>query len=578
MPDKQLLRLLGEDKRYIYRAVAWMLTGSLCSIGFTACLCYGLHLLLTDAKASFYPLPFVLGAVCGAVRFLATTRAAAVRDRLGRSVKKSLRTQLYAKLLRLGVRETKTVKMAGLTQLATEGIEQLDLYYSSYLPQFFYAMLSPLLLFGICVFINWRVAAVLLACVPLIPVSIVAVSRFAKRIFAKYWGKYTAMGDVFLDSVQGLKELKLFRADARRQAYMNENAEEFRKITMKVLVMQLASVTIMDLVAFGGAGIGAALAVAGTQNGGGIAAALFLVLVAAEFFLPLRAFGSAFHVAMNGVSAGRMMLTLLEEPEPAWGEAQPCGGRLELEDVHFSYAPGRETLHGVSAVFPERGMTAIVGESGCGKTTAAKLLTGALRPGSGRVLLDGKPVESLDRQAYYASLAHVSCETFLFHDTIRANFLLANPHAAEEEMWRALALVRLDGLVRERGGLDFVLNEDAADISGGQKQRLALAVNLTAPKRIYIFDEATGNIDAESEGIIMEVIRSLSTFAGVTVITHRLANVAAADSILYMEDGRICERGDHASLMAQGGRYAALFCAQRELEQGYLELIKEAQA
>ena len=345
-----------------------MLMGSLCSIGFTACLCYGLHLLLIDAKASLYLLPFGLGAVC-----------AAVRDRLGRSVKKSLRAQLYAKLLRLGVRETKTVKLAGLTQLATEGIEQLDLYYSSYLPQFFYAMLSPLLLFGICVFLNWRVAA--------------------------------------------------------------------------------------------------------------------------EFFLPLRAFGSAFHVAMNGISAGRMMLTLLEEAEPAWGKVQPCGGRLELEDVHFSYAPGRETLHGVSAVFPERGMTAIVGESGCGKTTVAKLLTGALRPGSGRALLDGKPVESLDRQAYYASLAHVSCETFLFHDTIRANFLLANPHAAEEEMWRALALVRLDGLVRERGGLDFLLNEDAADISGGQKQRLALAVNLTATKRIYIFDEATGNIDAESEGI-----------------------------------------------------------------------------
>ena len=230
MPDKQLLRLLGEDKRYIYRAVLRMLTGSLCSIGFTACLCYGLQLLFVGAKASFYPLPFVLGAVCAAVRFLATIRAAAVRDRLGRSVKKSLRAQLYAKLLRLGVRETKTVKMAGLTQLATEGIEQLDLYYFFYLPQFFYAMLSPLLLFGICVFLNWRVAA--------------------------------------------------------------------------------------------------------------------------EFFLPLRAFGSAFHVAMNGISAGRMMLTLLEEAEPAWGKVQPCGGRLELEDVHFSYAPGRETLHGVSAVFP----------------------------------------------------------------------------------------------------------------------------------------------------------------------------------------------------------------------------------
>lgn len=576
MPDKQLLRLLGGDRRYIYRAVAWMLTGSLSSIGFTACLCYGLHLLLVGARASAYFLPLVLGLVCTAARFLSTIRAAAARDNLGRRVKKSLRAQLYAKLLRLGVRETKTVKMAGLTQLATEGIEQLDLYYSSYLPQFFYAMLSPLFLFGICVLINWRVAVVLLACVPLIPMSIIAVSRFAKRVFAKYWGKYAAMGDVFLDSVQGLKELKLFRADARQQSYMNENAEAFRKITMKVLVMQLASVTIMDLVAFGGAGVGAALAVAGTQGGGGIAAALFLVLVAAEFFLPLRAFGSAFHVAMNGVSAGRMMLALLEETEPSWGGGQPCGGKLKLENVSFAYEQGRETLHGVSAVFPARGMTAIVGESGCGKTTVAKLLTGALRPCSGRVLLDGSPVEGLDRQAYYAALAHVSCETFIFHDTLRANFLLANPHAAEDAMWRALSLVRLDGFVRERGGLDFVLNEDAADISGGQKQRLALAVNLTAPKRIYIFDEATGNIDAESERIIMEVVRSLSAAAGVTVITHRLANVMAADNILYMEGGRICEQGDHAALMAQRGRYTALFNAQRELEQGYLDLVKEA--
>ena len=576
MPDKQLLRLLGGDRRYIYRAVAWMLTGSLCSIGFTACLCYALHMLLAGTQVSAYLFPLAFGAVCAAVRFLSTVRAAAARDRLGRSVKKSLRARLYAKLVRLGVREAETVKLAGLTQLATEGIEQLDLYYSSYLPQFFYAMLSPLLLFGICVLINWRVAVVLLACVPLIPMSIIMVSRFAKRVFAKYWGEYTAMGDVFLDSVQGLKELKLFRADARQQAYKNENAEAFRRITMKVLVMQLASVTIMDLVAFGGAGAGAALAVAGTQGGGGIAAALFLVLVAAEFFLPLRAFGSAFHVAMNGVSAGRMMLALLEETEPSWGGGQPRGGKLELENVSFSYEQGRETLHGVSAVFPARGMTAIVGESGCGKTTVAKLLTGALRPCSGRVLLDGSPVEGLDRQAYYAALAHVSCETFIFHDTMRANFLLANPHATEDEMWRALTLVRLDGLVRERGGLDSVVSEDAADISGGQKQRLALAVNLTARKRIYIFDEATGNIDAESERIIMEVVRSLSAAAGVTVITHRLANVVAADNILYMEGGRICEQGGHAALMDRAGRYAALFNAQRELEQGYLDLVKEA--
>ena len=579
MIKTRLVGLLSHAKKYIVYTILWQWAALLSQViaVFTVAdllerVVYG-AVTAAAVKRTIFTLAIVV-----VIRFFCERMGARSSYLACVDVKRILREKIYEKMLKIGASYSEQVSSSEVVQVSTEGVEQLETYFGKYLPQLFYSLLAPLTLFAILCRVSLKASMVLLICVPLIPVSIVAVSRFAKRIFARYWGKYTAMGDVFLDSVQGLKELKLFRADARRQAYMNENAGEFRKITMKVLVMQLASVTIMDLVAFGGAGIGAALAVSGTQNGGGIAAALFLVLVAAEFFLPLRAFGSAFHVAMNGVSAGRMMLTLLEEPEPAWGKVQPCGGRLELEDVHFSYAPGRETLHGVSAVFPGRGMTAIVGESGCGKTTAAKLLTGALRPGSGRVLLDGKPVESLDRQAYYASLAHVSCETFLFHDTICANFLLANPHAAEEEMWRALALVRLDGLVRERGGLDFVLNEDAADISGGQKQRLALAVNLTATKRIYIFDEATGNIDAESEGIIMEVIRSLSTFAGVTVITHRLANVATADSILYMEDGRICEQGDHASLMARGGRYAALFCAQRELEQGYLELIKEAQA
>ena len=543
MPDKQLLRLLGEDKRYIYRAVAWMLTGSLSSIGFTACLCYGLHLLLIDARTSFYLLPFALGAVCAAVRFLATTRAAAVRDRLGRSVKKNLRAQLYAKLLRLGVRETKTVKMAGLTQLATEGIEQLDLYYSSYLPQFFYAMLSPLLLFGICVFLNWRVAAVLLACVPLIPVSIVAVSRFAKRIFAKYWGKYTAMGDVFLDSVQGLKELKLFRADARRQAYMNENAEQFRKITMKVLVMQLASVTIMDLVAFGGAGVGAALAVTGTQNGGGIAAALFLVLVAAEFFLPLRAFGSAFHVAMNGVSAGRMMLTLLEEPEPAWGKVQPCGGRLELEDVHFSYAPGRETLHGVSAVFPERGMTAVVGESGCGKSTLLKLLLRFWERSGGQIRYNGTDIDEINTESLYRNVTMVSQSTYLFDATIAENLRVAKPDASDEELMAALRMASAEELVQ---ALPQGLNTPAGLLGGrlsmGERQRIGLARAFLSGCPLILLDEPTSNVDSINEGVILRALLKHKQGKTIILVSHRASTMAVADRVYKMENGQMEEQ------------------------------------
>lgn len=419
----------------------------------------------------------------------------------------------------------------------------MDLYYSAYLPQFFYAMLSPLLLFGICVFLNWCVAAVLLACVPLIPVSIVAVSRFAKRIFAKYWGQYTAMGDVFLDSVQGLKELKLFCADARRQAYMNENAEEFRKITMKVLVMQLASVTIMDLVAFGGAGIGAALAVSGTQNGGGIAAALFLVLVAAEFFLPLRAFGSAFHVAMNGVSAGRMMLTLLEEPEPAWGKVQPCGGRLELEDVHFSYEQGRETLHGVSAVFPERGMTAIVGESGCGKSTLLKLLLRFWERSGGQIRYNGTDIDEINTESLYQNVTMVSQSTYLFDATIAENLRIAKPDATDEELMAALRMASAEELVQ---ALPEGLNTPAGLLGGrlsmGERQRIGLARAFLSGCPLILLDEPTSNVDSINEGVILRALLKHKQGRTILLVSHRASTMAVADRVYKMENGQMEEQ------------------------------------
>lgn len=574
MIDKQLMELLGSDKKYIFRAVGWMLVGSCCNIGVTACLCFCIHLAIGGAAGSAYGYPLLIALGCILLRFLSTVRAGVLKDTLGRNVKKSLRAKLYAKLLVLGTGSTGSIKPAGLTQLATEGIEQMDLYYSSYLPQFFYAMLTPVILFIICVSINWKVAVVLLLCVPLIPVSIVAVSKFAKKIFAKYWGKYTSMGDVFLDSVQGLKDLKIYRADERQHAYMNESAEEFRKITMKVLVMQLASVTIMDLVAYGGAGLGITFALMGAAGGENIAQALFLILIAAEFFLPLRAFGSAFHVAMNGASAGRTMMELLKAEEPVWGEKIPEQTELALQDVSFSYDGQRQALQHVSMKFADKGMTALVGESGCGKTTVAKLITGIIRAGEGKVLLGGTELAQYDRAAYYGRLAYVSFENHLFHDTVRENFLLANPDATDEEMRQALKQVRLLSLIEEKGGLDAVVSEDAENFSGGQKQRLALAVNLTKKKAIYLFDEATGNIDTESEDIIMEVIRELSRSACVIVISHRLANVVKADRIYFMVSGEVKETGTHEELMKADKGYAALFRTQKELEEGYLTLAK----
>ncbi len=573
MIDKGLLRLLGSNKKYIFRTVVFMVMGLFANLGITASICFAIWKLMNDAKGAEYIVPAVCAAVCIVLRYVASRITGDLKDLIGRTVKKDLRERTYNKIVKLGVRSTDGMSIAGLTQVAMEGVEQLDLYYSSYIPQFFYAMLAPFILFFVTIGIDWRVSLVLLACVPLIPVSIVAVSKYAKKIFAKYWGKYTSMGDSFLDSVQGLKELKIFRADAMQHVKMNESAEEFRKITMKVLVMQLASTTIMDLVAYGGAGIGIAVAVTGVVNRGlSPVAALFLILVAVDFFLPLRAFGSAFHVAMNGASAGKKILFLLKQPDPIWGKEEPDNTELSLRNVTFSYDGERDVLKNVSMVFPDNGMTAIVGESGCGKSTVVNMLFGALRPKEGQVMAGGKSLESLSREAYYSKLAVVSYNTYIFNETVRANFMLAKQAVTDEEMYNALKLVNLDGFIHENGGLDKVITEDANNISGGQKQRLALAVNLVANKDIYIFDEATSNIDIESEAIITGNIKALSAKKSVIVISHRLANVVPADRIYYMESGEVKETGTHEALMKQNGGYAKLYLTQKQLEEGYTEV------
>ena len=573
MIDKELLKLLGGNKKYIFYTVGFMVLGLFANLTVTASICQTIYLLSQEVKLSEYITPAICGIVGIIVRYTASRITGNLKDLLGRKAKKDLREQTYNKIVKLGVRSTDGMSIAGLTQVAMEGIEQLDLYYSSYIPQFFYAMLAPILLFGVTVGIDWRVALVLLCCVPLIPVSIIAVSKYAKKIFAKYWGKYTSMGDSFLDSVQGLRELKIFRADGAQHIKMNENAEEFRKITMKVLVMQLASTTIMDMVAYGGAGVGIAFAVSGVVSRGlSPVAALFLILVAVDFFLPLRAFGSAFHVAMNGASAGRKILSLLNQPDPVWGTENVTDTELKLDNVTFSYDGERDVLKNVSLTFPKNNMTAIVGESGCGKSTIVNLLFGALRPNEGEITVGGKKLESLSREAYYSKLAVVSYNTYIFNTTVRENFKLAKNDATDEAIFTALEKVNLKQFIIDNGGLDKEITEDANNISGGQKQRLALAVNLVADKEIYIFDEATSNIDIESEAIIMRNIKALSERKSVIVISHRLENVVPADCIYFMENGEVRESGTHADLMSRNGGYAALYTAQKRLENGYAEV------
>ena len=578
MIDKKLLALLGHNKKYIFYAVGLMIVGLFANLAITASICYAIQYAAeytsSGSNAQGFILPAVIVIIAMAIRYVTSRSIGDLKDTLGRNVKKDLRQKIYDKIIKLGVRTTDNMSMAGLTQLSMEGVEQLDLYYSAYIPQFFYAMIAPIILFIVTVRINWAVALVLLACVPLIPMSIIAVSRYAKKIFAKYWGKYTSMGDSFLDSVQGLKELKIFQADAAQNIKMNETSEEFRKITMKVLVMQLASTTIMDMVAYGGAGLGIALTIHAVVNGSLSAyAALFLILVAVDFFLPLRAFGSAFHIAMNGASAGNKILSLLAQPDPVWGSETVDGTDITVKDVTFSYDGKRDVLKHASMNFGSTGMCAIVGESGSGKSTVVNLLLGAYHPQQGSILVGNKPLETLSRESYYSHISVVSYNTYIFNETIRQNFMLAKDNVTDEEIYSALKKVNLYDFIIDNGGLDKVVTEDAANISGGQKQRLALAINLVANKDIYIFDEATSNIDIESEAIIMNNIKELSKEKSVIVISHRLANVIAADTIYYIEDGEVKEHGNHTELMNMHEGYAKLYTTQKKLEEGYTEVI-----
>ena len=578
MIDKKLLALLGHNKKYIFYAVGLMIVGLFANLAITASICYAIQYAAeytsSGSNAQGFILPAVIVIIAMAIRYVTSRMIGDLKDTLGRNVKKDLRQKIYDKIIKLGVRTTDNMSMAGLTQLSMEGVEQLDLYYSAYIPQFFYAMIAPIILFIVTVRINWAVALVLLACVPLIPMSIIAVSRYAKKIFAKYWGKYTSMGDSFLDSVQGLKELKIFQADAAQNIKMNETSEEFRKITMKVLVMQLASTTIMDMVAYGGAGLGIALTIHAVVNGSLSAyAALFLILVAVDFFLPLRAFGSAFHIAMNGASAGNKILSLLAQPDPVWGSESIDNTEIKVKDVTFSYDGKRDVLKHASMNFGSTGMCAIVGESGSGKSTVVNLLLGAYHPQQGSILVGNKPLETLSRESYYSHISVVSYNTYIFNATIRQNFMLAKDNVTDEEIYSALKKVNLYDFIIDNGGLDKVITEDAANISGGQKQRLALAINLVANKDIYIFDEATSNIDIESEAIIMNNIKELSKEKSVIVISHRLANVIAADTIYYIEDGEVKEYGTHNELMNMHEGYAKLYTTQKKLEEGYTEVI-----
>ena len=568
MINKRLIGAVPESKKYIAGNVALQWCSLLANIAMMSA--------ITELLAALYSgnvtqqrliitAAVTLAAV--AVRYGCTVGASRMGYLSSKAVKKTLRGAIYDKLLRLGASYSEQVKTSEVVQVAVEGVDQLETYFGAYLPQFFYAMLAPLTLFVVLCFVSVPAAAVLLICVPLIPAAIAAVQKWAKKLLSKYWGQYTALGDTFLENLQGLTTLKIYQADDFKNDEMNAEAEKFRKITMKVLTMQLNSITIMDLIAYGGAALGVIMAATQLRAGKiDLAGALLIILLAADFFIPMRQLGSFFHIAMNGMAASDKIFRLLDLPEPEQGGVSCPEGSIVCRDLRFSYEPEREILHGVDLTIPQGKFVSLVGESGCGKSTVSAILMGRNRGYTGSVTVGGAELRDISERSLMENITYVSHQSYLFKGTVRDNLLMGRSDARDDELWQALDQVNLADFLRSEAGLDTRLTERGENLSGGQRQRLALARALLHDSPVYIFDEATSNIDVESENDIMAQIHALAGRKTVLLISHRLANVTASDEIYVLDRGNIVQHGTHDALLQQGGAYAALWSAQQALE------------
>lgn len=571
MIKTNLINQVSQSKKYIALTVLAQWVKLVANVVMMFCIANMIGRLASGERPQIRAVLLLAGAgICVLLaRYFCSMAAARTSFLASAEVKKVLRGKLYNKLTRLGASYHEKVSTSEIVQVFVEGVDQLELYFGKYLPQFFYSVLAPVTLFAILVFVSWQAAVVLLVCVPLIPLSIVAVQKIAKRLLSKYWGVYVDLGDTFLENIQGLTTLKIYQADERRNVQMNEKAEEFRRITMKVLTMQLNSVTVMDIIAYGGAAIGVIISVSQVAAGTiSLAQAFLIIMLAADFFLPLRMLGSFFHVAMNGMAASDKLFRILEMDEPEQGtKTIPAGSSaVAFRDVSFSYDQKRPILQNVDVQIPSGAFAAVVGKSGCGKSTMASLLSGLVKGYTGSITVGGVPVREISEENLMQIITVVTHNSYIFSGTVRENLQMAAPDASEERMVSALKQVRLWPFLEEQQGLETVLSEQGANFSGGQRQRLALARAILHDTPIYIFDEATSNIDAESENDIMQVIRSMRGKKTVLLISHRLENVVCADEIYVLSSGKIVQRGTHSVLMQKQGPYAEMYNTQFSLE------------
>ena len=569
MIKTRLVGLLSHAKKYIVYTILWQWLALLSQViavfsiaGLLEKVIYGS---VTSESVKRTVLTLILVVV---IRFFCERMGARSSYLACVDVKRILREKIYEKMLKLGASYREQVSSSEVVQVSTEGVEQLETYFGKYLPQLFYSLIAPVTLFVILCRVSLKASVVLLICVPLIPISIVVVQKIARKLLNKYWSIYTGLGDSFLENLQGLTTLKIYQADQQKADEMDAESQRFRQITMKVLTMQLNSTSVMDIVAYGGAAIGMAVAVTEFLHGNlNLSGTLCIVLLSSEFFLPLRLLGSFFHIAMNGMAASDKIFRFLELPEaPKKAAKFPKNAEIVCENLRFSYEADREILKGIDLRIPRETFVAIAGESGCGKSTVASILMGRNRGYKGTIRIGDIELSDISESSLMQNITYISHNSYLFKGTIRENLLMGNPDATEDEMWAVLEQTNLAAFLRSEEGLDTKLAEKASNLSGGQCQRLALARALLHDSPVYIFDEATSNIDVESENDIMEQILLLARKKSVLLISHRLANITKADVIYAMEQGEVKECGTHKELLKKNGLYQKMWTTQQRLE------------
>lgn len=582
MINKRLINEMGDTKKYIKLQVFLQWIALLCNIVMVFTLTSLLQKAINGGvETSEIIKTAVIFIVVMAIRHTVMYKESVCSGESSKVVKSKLRHMIYEKLLKIGDKYQGKFSTSEILQVSAEGVEQLEIYFSKYLPQLFYSLLAPMTLFVLVSFMSLKTAFVLFICVPLIPISIIRIQKFAKKLLAKYWGSYVQLGDHFLDNMQGLTTLKVYQSDKFKNEEMNVDAENFRRITMKVLTMQLNSVTLMDLIAYGGSALGVVFASLEFAQGNiEFSQALAIILLSAEFFIPLRLLGSFFHIAMNGMAASEKMFRLIDMEEDSNVEKEYSNNVKEVsvdkntedkiyisgENIEFGYEEGKNVIKGISFEIPKNSFVSIVGESGCGKSTLASILMGYNKINSGKLSIKNRNAEEISTDEKMKLMTMVSFQNYLFKGTVRENLLMGRDDIKDDKLLDALKSVNLYEFFSTLEGLDTKIAEQASNLSGGQRQRLCIARALLHDSDIYIFDEATSNIDVESEEIIVDLIKKLKREKTVIQITHRLANVVESDEIYMMDSGNIIEKGNHSELMERKGRYEKMYTAQKELE------------